>query len=126
MSALGSSNRLIYDECDYQQRLDESTSPFAYRMYQGSVENSNKCIYDKFWMKYQLVNIESNLRNQDRPVSKCNQFKYSPGCKDTTGVCIGTFDENVPVIPAQEVCPVVCNNIPRRTDTGFRMPQNKF
>ena len=122
---IGSSNRTKYDNCDYQKSLYESTSPLMYMTYFGSVENVNKCRYDKFWTRYQLVDVESELRNQTRPLSNCDQFKYSPTCK-RSGLCLSTFDKSVPVVQAPEVCPIIFNNIPVYTDTGFKMNKNKF
>lgn len=121
----GSSNRLIYDNCAYQKWLYESTSPLQYRLYQGKHENCNKCIHKKFYTPYQLVDVESELRNQNRPLSHCNQFKYDPRCKDS-GMCTSTFDRNVPVVPAPEVCPIVHNNIPKYQDKGYRVPKPKI
>jgi hypothetical protein len=122
---IGGSNRLMYDNCAYQKRLYESTSPLAYNLFFGAQENCNKCVYDKFWTKYQLVDIETELRNQTRPLSQCDQFKYSPGCK-RSGLCVSTFDRVIPVVPAPEVCPIIYNNIPRQTNPGYNLPSNKI
>lgn len=118
---IGGSNRLIYDNCAYQKRLYESTSPLDYNLYQGKFENCNKCLHDKFWTPYQLVDIETELRNQNRPLSHCDQFKYNPKCKKSS-LCLSTYDKTVPVVLAPEVCPIVYNNIPKRTDVGYRVP----
>ena len=40
---LGSSNRLIYDQCEYNREVVESTKPLYYRMYLGQFENESKC-----------------------------------------------------------------------------------
>ena len=122
---IGSSSKNIYDNCDYEQNLYESTAPLNYRLYFGQMENSQKCIYDKFWVKYDLVDIESELRNQVRPLSRCDQFKYSPRCKKS-GLCISTFDKTAPVVLSPEVCPIVYNNIPRQTSPGYRLPAQNF
>ena len=121
----GSSNRLIYDNCSYQKRLYESTSPLSYQLYLGNHENCNKCLEDRFYTKYQLVDIETELRNQTRPLSHCDQFKYSPNCK-RSGLCLSTFDKSVPVVPAPEVCPIIYNNIPRQTSPGYHLPDPNF
>lgn len=117
----GFSNRQIYDNCNYQKDLNESTSPLSYQLYFGKFENCNKCIHDKYWVKQDLVDIESELRNQNRPLSKCDQYKYSPSCKKS-GTCISTFDKTVPVVLSPEVCPIVYNNIPKQTSPGYRLP----
>lgn len=122
---IGSSNRLLYDNCSYQKQLYESTSPLAYNLYQGKYENCNKCIYDKFWTPYQLVDIETELRNQTRPLSHCDQFKYSPNCRKS-GLCVSTFNKDIPVVIAPEVCPIIYNNIPKQTHPGFCLPDPNF
>lgn len=122
---IGSSNRLIYDNCSYQKNIYESTSPMAYNLYFGAQENCNKCLYDKFYTRYQLVDVETELRNQTRPLSHCDQFKYSPNCKKS-GLCVSTFDKDVPVVLAPEVCPIIYNNIPRQTDPGYKLPDPDF
>ena len=122
---IGGSNRLIYDNCSYQKQLYESTSPLAYQLSQYKYENCNKCLYDKFWTPYQLVDIETELRNQTRPLSHCDQFKYSPKCSKS-GLCLSTFDRSVPVVPAPEVCPIIYNNIPRQTHPGYHLPNPNF
>ena len=41
-----SSNRLMYDTCEYQTRLNESTGPLAYNLDPVRYENCNKCRMD--------------------------------------------------------------------------------
>ena len=118
---LGSSNRTNNDVCAYEKRLYESTSPLAYRLYFGAQENCSKCVYDKFYRKYDLVDVESELRNQNRPLSQCDQFKYNPSCPKNR-YCMSTFDKSAPISYPPEVCPIVYNNIPKRTDVGYRLP----
>jgi hypothetical protein len=121
----GSSNRLIYDKCAYQKQLFESVSPLEYRLYQGAHENCNKCTYDKFWKPYQLVDIETELKRMNRPLSKCDQFKYYPTCKKSS-MCLNTHHKSVPIVFPPEVCPIVYNNIPRQTHPGFKVPRGNF
>jgi len=117
----GSSNRLIYDNCSYAQWVYSSTEPLQYQLYMGKNENCGKCRYDKFWHPYDLVDVESELRNQTRPMSKCGGWKYNPNCKTSKG-CFSTFAPTVPVVLAPECCPIVYNNIPKRTDVGYVLP----
>ena len=115
----GSFNRTLYDNCATQKYYYESTSPLKYRLYHGAQENCNKCIYEnQFWTPYELVDIESELRNQNRPLSQCDQFKYYPTCK-ASSLCMSTFDKHVPVVYAPEVCPVTHNNIRRWSHPGY-------
>src|SRR5271156_5964704 len=120
---LGSSSRGIYDECAYQKKLFESTSPLFHQLYFGASENCNKCTDGHFYTKYQpeIVDTESELLNLTRPLSKCDQFKYSPTCK-RSGLCVSTFDPSRPVVFDPQVCPIVYNNIPRRTHPGYHLP----
>ena len=123
-----SSNRSLYDTCNYQKRLYESTSPLLHQTYFGAVENVNKCRDDPNFFPLRnhptIIDIESDLRNQTRPYSKCDQFKYSPSCTKS-GMCISTFDKAAPVVLAAEVCPIVFNNIPRWTTNGLCRAKNQ-
>lgn len=122
----GSSNRLIYDRCAYQKELYESTSPLAYRLYEGAQENCKKCMHNnEFYRPFDLVDIESELLNITRPNTHCPQFKYNPNCK-TSKLCTSTFSKDVPIVPAPEVCPIVFNNIPRMTNKGYEDPSQSF
>lgn len=118
----GSSNRQIYDNCSYAQWAHASTEPLQYQLYMGKNENCGKCRYkEQFWHPYDLVDVESELRNQTRPVSRCGMYKYNPNCK-MSKECFSTFDKNVPVVLAPECCPIVFNNIPKRTNPGYTLP----
>lgn len=151
--AAGYSDQLMYDDCAYNQRLIENRNYAQYRLYQGAFENMNKCRYDRFYHPYDLVDVESELRNQTRPASQCPSLKYQ-GVKQTgkcqtvnapykvdfmhkhngsspivpTTTCsidgtLGTFSKTVPVVYPPEVCPIVYNNIPKRTCPGFVDPE---
>jgi len=122
---IGSSNRLMYDNCSYSKQLHESTSPLGYNLFQGKYENCKKCVYDHHWRPYQLVDIETELRNQTRPLSHCDQFKYSPTCKKS-GSCLSTYDKTVPIVYAPEVCPIIYNNIPKMDNPGYTLPNPEF
>ncbi len=117
----GSSNRLVYDECAYAQKLGDSTSPFQYRTYMGAYENCDKCKYDKFWRPFdpEIVDVESELKNISRPATKCANLKYSPTCKKSN-MCMSTFDPSRPVVLLPDVCPIIFNNIPKQTSNGMR------
>lgn len=118
----GSFNRQLYDNCNTSRLIKQSTDPLAYRLYFGAQENCNKCLYDNFYVKYQpeIVDVESELKNLTRPLSDCDQFKYSPTCK-RSGLCTSTFDRSVPIVLAPEVCPIVYNNMVR-WGQGYKLP----
>ena len=81
-----SSNRLIYDNCAYNKKIQESTSPLNYTLYPGKFENSSKCRIELgsvggngvSLFSGNLVDLESDLRNQSRPASLCPKYHYQP------------------------------------------------
>lgn len=83
----GFSNKLIYDSCSYQQYLSDTTGPYQYQFYEGAHENRNKCKYDNFYRPYDLVDVESELKNQTRPATKCGIYKYN---NNSCGKCTVT------------------------------------
>lgn len=118
----GGSNLQIYDECQYAQYLSVSTSPLQFNLDMTKYENCGKCRQDKFIHPYDLVDQESELRNQTRPASRCGAMKYSPKCKASPS-CTYTKDPSVPVVMPPEACSILFQNIPRRTDCGFKVPE---
>jgi hypothetical protein len=120
---IGGYNRLSYDNCAYEKKLNESVSPLMYRLYEGAFQNCNKCTYqNKFWRPYDLVDLESELKNITRPNTKCPQLKYNPDCKRSPN-CVSTFERDLPVVLDSQVCPVVMNNIPRMNNPGYQVPR---
>ena len=89
-----SSNRLIYDTCSYKKELQESVSPYFYQMYPGKFENSSKCRIELGVVggnnvsifSGNLVDLESDLRGQNRPASNCPKYQYKPDCSGGKGV----------------------------------------
>jgi hypothetical protein len=122
-SGLGVSNRQPYDCCAYTQRLQQSVDPLQYQLYFGAQENCGKCVDKKAWFRQDpnLVDLESDLRGQTRPLSKCDQYKYNPN-NQTNKYYTNTFDNNVPRILSPGLCPIVYNNIPRQTSVGYVVP----
>jgi hypothetical protein len=118
----GSSNKQIYDECNYIQRTNQSVDPFYYEMYFGKHENCNRCIDKKRWYKQdkEIVNVESQLLNITKPLSDCDSFKYNNKCK-TSPSCISTFSSDAPILLPQNLCPIVFNNIPIQTNPGYSL-----
>lgn len=122
-STQGASNRQIYDCCAYAQTLQQSVDPLQYDLYFGAVENCNKCIDKKAWFKQdkEIIDIESDLWNITRPLTKCDGYKYNPNCK-TGPNCVSTFDPTAPRILSPSLCPIVYNNIPIQTNPGYTVP----
>jgi hypothetical protein len=122
-STQGASNRQIYDCCAYAQSLQQSVDPLQYQLYFGKGENCTKCIDKKAWFKQdrEIVDVESDLWNITRPLSRCDGYKYNPNC--TTGPnCISTFAPNAPRVLSPSLCPIVYNNIPVQTNPGYTVP----
>lgn len=122
----GGSCRTNYDICAYDKRLHESVSPLSYQLYVGMYENCNLCGGKQARPRLsEVVDYESELRNQTRAVSKCPELKYNPGCRSNPK-CVSTFDGRVPAVIAPEVCPIVFNNIPKLTDPGYRLDEKPY
>jgi hypothetical protein len=84
-------------------------------MYSGKFENEKRCVEDKYWRPFELVDYESELKNIFRTASRCPSKKFNPECK-MDGRCIRTDDERNPIVLAPEVCPILVNNIPKFYD----------
>lgn len=124
----GSFNRLKYDRCAFEGDTFQSTQPLQYRMSMDPYENDNKCVFDKDSYYYKnddtIVDTESELKGIKRKASKCPQNKYNPNC-EKSDTCVSTYDVSVPIVFAQEVCPIVKNNIPRMAGPGYELQINK-
>ena len=81
-----SSNRLMYDSCEAKQRVKDSTEPLNYMLYPGKYENCAKCRIELGAVggnavsifSGNMVDLESDLRGQSRPLSKCNANQFNP------------------------------------------------
>lgn len=111
----GSSNRQIYDRCAYAQYVHVSTTPLGYRTYMGNNENCNKCRDKFFYHPYDLVDLESELRNQTRPLSNCGEYKHNPMNSKFNPL-------NPPVVLPPECCSILYQNIPTNVSTGVKLP----
>ena len=78
-----SSNRLMYDTCEYKTRIGESVGPLEYMLNPIRYENCNKCRMELgtvggtnvSHIKGNLVDLETDLRGQTRRHTKCPQLK---------------------------------------------------
>ena len=83
-----SSNRLIYDTCEYQTRLNESTNTLNYTLDPMRNENCNKCRMELgtiggtnvSHIKGNLVDLETDLLGITRKASLCPTQKFSSKC----------------------------------------------
>jgi hypothetical protein len=126
-----SSTRLIYDDCAAKQRTVDSTSLVNYYFFKGQFENCTECNVVRTHLndppkqgQIALVDIESELQVRSRPQTKCDQFKYSPGC-NKPNFCINKNDPAVPLNLPPDVCfytKLAWNNIRKPNDVGYRLP----
>ncbi len=120
----GGYNKKIYDSCAFQQRVADSVSECDYSMYRGKFVNGNRChVPQRAYLN--LVDLESDLKNQIRFSSKCNMFKYHPTCKyDLKGnnTCVSTFSTLNPIALPPEVCPDVEKLL--YFNSGLKKPMN--
>lgn len=80
-------SRSLYDECSLSKRNQESTSPFNWITDAATVESKDSCflyhaspfMHNSFKsIPAETVDVESDLRNQTRPLTKCPEHKFSP------------------------------------------------
>ena len=81
-----SSNRIIYDTCSYKEQLKRSTGTLGYMLNKNMHENKSKCFHgfgllggkSVSLIKGNQVDLESSLRGQGYPLTKCNEYQHSP------------------------------------------------
>lgn len=79
-------NRLTYDSCAYVQALNQSVSPLDYVLDTTRFEHCNKCRPELgivggtavSHVRGNMVDLENDLRGQNRPNTHCPQYKYLP------------------------------------------------
>jgi hypothetical protein len=109
-------NRLLYDDCAYKQRINESVAPLYYNLSPDAYQNPNNCSQDDpgFFIRQTsnvprnacLVDVESELLGVHRNASSCSTAKYHPPCiKTECGK--GAVDNNKATkggLPCDESC----------------------
>ena len=83
-----SSNRLMYDTCEYKTKLDESAGTLEYLLDNMKYENCNKCRMELgiiggsgvSHIKGNLVDLEADLFGITRKASLCPSKKYNSSC----------------------------------------------
>ena len=83
-----SSNRLMYDTCEYQTRLNENAGTLEYMLNPMRNENCNKCRMELgtvggtnvSHIKGNLVDLETDLMGITRKASLCPVKKFSSAC----------------------------------------------
>jgi hypothetical protein len=92
--------RLLYDPCNLQKKQQESTGPYDWVMQSGVKESQKRCFESSSPFQRNnfnsipgnCIDIESNLRNQNTPLSRCPGKKYNgeTACKmGTDQLCDG-------------------------------------
>jgi hypothetical protein len=79
-------NRLSYDTCAYSKSLAQSVTPLEYQLDPIKYENCNKCRMELgivggtavSHVRGNLVDLENDLRNQNRPNTHCPTYKFTP------------------------------------------------
>jgi hypothetical protein len=79
-------NRLTYDSCAYAHSLNQSVSPLSYVLDPIKYEHCNKCRVELgvvggssvSHISGNLVDLENDLRGQNRPNTHCPSFKFIP------------------------------------------------
>jgi len=88
-----SQTRKLYDSCEYDSQIKQSTTPLAYNLYVGQVCNNNSCFNSDgprnnrknttssitSTPKIDLVDVDSTLSNRCKSDNSCN--KYLKKCK---------------------------------------------
>lgn len=76
-----SSNRLKYDQCNFNTEVKESTSSLDYYLFKGKYENDTKCPVGDYNNIIELVDradVENELYGLNRANTKCPNGKYNP------------------------------------------------
>mgnify|MGYP006123300019 CR=1 FL=1 len=79
-------NRLAYDTCEYKQKIEQNVSSTDFIFDPIKFEHTKKC-RNEFGLlggtnvshvKGNLVDLENDLRGQNRPATNCSEYKYAP------------------------------------------------
>lgn len=67
-------NNPLYDVCTYRTKIKDYENSLGYNFYRGKYENIrgvNNRLCD-------IVDVESELKNMTRPLSKCPEYNHKP------------------------------------------------
>jgi len=117
----GSSNRLMYDRCATEQRINDSIFSQSYYIFPPYGENIQRCGGIKNTGMACRVDTESELKAIKPPASKCPQFKYNPNCN--SNICQSTY--NMTNVLPFDICPIVANNLPKFNNVGYTLKIDK-
>ena len=85
-----SSNRLLYDQCEYTQRLGGNTNQLSYTLDPLQYVNPNQCRMELgvvggnnvSQIKGNIVDLESDLKNITKKYSECPSQKFKSLCEN--------------------------------------------
>lgn len=81
-----SANRSTYDTCSYKASLAQSVAPASYMLDPIKYNHCNKCFNSLglvggvavSHVSGNLIDLENDLRGQNRPLTHCPSFQYAP------------------------------------------------
>lgn len=84
-------NRTTYDACTYKQDLNQSVAPLSYVLDPIKYTHCNKCRVELgvvggtavSHVSGNQVDLESDLRGQNRPLTQCPEYKWVPPSGDS-------------------------------------------
>jgi len=122
-------NRLLYDQCNINQKVVEESTPFTYYVnpiYNVNFQRCNNYNRDsehQFQISDQKIDLENDLLNLDRKTSKCNGEKFNPSCNNGVmcdEVSIKKFGNNYLFSP-----PEICHDLFSIIDNNIKKPELK-
>jgi CDGSH-type Zn-finger protein len=123
------SKQFKLDNCNSNQKINTSTLPIKHEMYLGAYVNEQKCYNKTIWNRQNpiVVDIESEVQNRTRPLSRCGKYKYKPFCEKSP-MCTSTFDPSNPVIydPSVLCGPPVRSNLEVVNSVGYSLPSQNI
>ena len=105
-------NRLIYDECNYQEKLESSVSPLRYQLYGGKFVNCNNCSTENDVCGSDKT-IQTNLTNKHvKRIELENMLRgFNP---KNCGCSIKTDFKSIEVDSTLSTPSDMCNIVPSR------------
>lgn len=102
-----SSNRTLYDTCEYKTRLDQNSDMLDYHLNPHKFEHCEKCTVDlglvggttASHIKGDMVDLENDLRGQTRHITNCPEKHYHPDHPIMTKPTDGSEAKNVDTTP---------------------------
>jgi hypothetical protein len=121
-------NNLLYDDCAFGRRLQDNKSVLDYTLNSNKFYNCNERRVDFGLLggnnvsqsTENLVDLESDLRNQTRLTSLCPSRKYQPKCNKATcgrkqGLPCGSCQSRMHHLPSSQLV----DYRPRYNNRGF-------